>query len=521
MGFFSSLFGQNKTNKDKTERNQIVASIMAQTAGEFSGKQQISPLLATLGSTGNYGLKVEVLNNLYDAGRSDWADALLLEISNDPALPPALLKAFVIDVFLAEGRLDEFIEPARKVLADFPSETDLALALGKLELKNEHYQEAVDLLTTPLESSPDSRHLFALLGEAYERLGKDEEALIHVRASLELYEEAFKLQTIISDELQAEEFEYGRLYRMLEDIALRHLGPEKKSTAFETLRYNPEEIGLRKEADRIAQMRVEFKPRRMAISNLADLERLESEPGSNLGGESEAAFLLGSRELRLRNFSNAIEFFRKALQLDMDAHGSFYGWAACGELERVPAVEEQHVAGLAKNNEQLAALFSNWKEFSNSEQRLAQLCTAPVATLLPRLGESGSSISVHPLDVRLRDLYPEPKELNFEPTMKSPATADAFSTSTQANLRIDAFLLINQKRVPLAYHLGHLVWNVLNDAEKATLQTTFTDWSKSAPAEAKANVPTPREYLCFSLMCAVQKALLGTSASENVSVPAF
>ncbi|MGF1572900.1 MAG: hypothetical protein ACFCU1_07495 [Sumerlaeia bacterium] len=508
MGLFSSLFGKNKTTKEKAQRTQIVTHILAQTKSPFTSAEQLTPLLSTLGNTGNYGLKVEVLNQLYDEGRADWADSLLREIAKDPDLPPALLKAFVVDVFLAENRLDEFREQALKVLKDFPSETDLALALGKLELSANRHQIAVDLLTDPLESSPDSRHLFALVGEAYEGLGQLEEALIHVRAALELYEEAFKLQMIVSDELQAEEFEYGRLYRMLEDIAIRHLGPEKKDSAFESLRYSPEEIGLRKEADRVAQMRVEFKPRRKLISNLAELDELQEKLGVNLGGESEAAFVLGSRELRRRNFTEAIGFFRKALELDLDSHGSYYGWAACGDLERVPVVEESHLVGLDSIPPLLAPLFTTWENFTEAEQRLATLAAAPLAPMLPRMLENGCSVTVHPLDVRLRDVHPEPRELNFEPSLKHPATADAFCTAKEANLRIDAFLHVSQKRVPLAYHLGHLAWNILTADEKARVETVFADWCKTVLLEVRKNVPTAHEYLCFALVCKVQAALI-------------
>lgn len=520
MGFFSSLFGQSKTGASKAQRTQVVASIMAKTNTYYTSEEQLAPLLQELGA-GNYGLKVDVLNRLYEEERTLWADALLKKIAEDPAVPNALLKAFVVDVFLAENRLHEFLEPARKVLKEFPSETDLALALGKLELKDKHYQEAVDLMTVPLECSPDSRHLFGLLGEAYNALGKDEEALIHVRASLELYEEAFKIQSIVTDELQAEEFEYTRLYHLLEDIAQRHLGGEKKAKAFESLRYSPEEIGLRKEADRIALMRVEFKPKRLTISDLDELEKLQSQLSDNRESESEAAFLRGSKDLRLRKFPEAIVHFRKALELDMEAHGSYYGWSACGELERVPQVEVAHVANLKGEEHVFASLYSNWTQFSPEEKRLAILSVGPIINLAPQFKQNGSTVSVHPLDVRLKDLYPEPKELNFEPTLKTVAAADAFSDATKANLRIDAFLQVSQKRAPLAYHLGQLAWNVLSSEQRSVVESDFQQWNKTATASVKKNVPTAREFLCFTLVCAVQKALLGSSADDGVVVPGF
>ncbi|MDX1973786.1 MAG: tetratricopeptide repeat protein [Candidatus Sumerlaeia bacterium] len=521
MGLFSSLFGSSKQSKIEAERQRVVESLFGQTSGAYTGEGQLQPFLQQLGSTGNYVTKVELLNKLYEAGRSPWADALLRTFAKDPEIPNTLLRAFVLDVFLAENRLEEFLDPARKILRDYPSETDLALALGRIEVSSKRYAEAISLLELPLESAPDSRHLFALIGEAHAGLQQDEEALIHLRASLELYEEAFKLQAIISDELQQEEYEYGRLYGLLEVVALRHLGAEKKAEAFATLKYNPEDIGLRKEADRLALLRVEFKPRRMAISNLAELERLQKTMGDGLGGEPQAAFLLGSRALRQRNFPEAITHFRKALELDMESHGAYYGWAACAELERVPLIPENLIAPLNPAEEQAyEQLFADWANLQENEKHLIQLSANPLRPFLPLLVEASAKVYLHPLDVRLRDVFADVQELSFEPQLRNPAVADAFTAKGKTHLRIDAFLLVSQKRAPLAYHLGQLSWNVLTPEDRAPLDEAFHAWEKGTPnAELKKVINNTREYWCHALVAAVQRTLLGQTTDETLVLP--
>jgi hypothetical protein len=136
------------------------------------------------------------------------------------------------------------------------------------------------------------------------------------------------------------------------------------------------------------------------------------------------------------------------------------------------------------------------------------------------LVEASAKVYLHPLDVRLRDVYADVQELSFEPQHRNHAVADAFTTKSKTHLRIDAFLLITQKRAPLAYHLGQLSWNVLTPEDRAPLDEAFHAWEKGTPnPELKKVINNTREYWCHALVAAVQRTLLGQTTDETLVLP--
>lgn len=514
MGLFSSIFGKSKASQSEASRTVVLDQVLSATKSQYTGEEDLKKVLELLGTEKNYRLKVDAFNRLVDEGRSEWAEALATAFAKQDDFPVSILRAIAVQYYLEEDCIEKFLEPSRRVLKEFPSETDLACAVGRAQMKLGNYKQGVSDLRSSLESAPESQHIFGIIGELMAEDGNDEDAIVHLRTALEIYQEAFKLQSIVTDELQEEEFEFTRLYGLLEEVARRHYGDGDMQQAFETITITAEDIGVRREGDRLAGMRVEFKPRRMEISSVSELEELQKNLGNDLGGEPEAAFLLGSMELRQRDFDASTKWFRKALQLDIESHGAYYGWAASGELQRVPDLDLSKVPAIS-NESALQEIVKCWDVLLESERSLLKIAFKPVEKFLDRLLEKGTELHILPLDVRLRDVFDSPQSLRFDRTSKNPPTADAYSKEFAAYLRIDAFMLVTPKRAPLGYQIGHLVWDVLNEEERASVRKIYND----KKSEVSVPVRGAEEYLAIAIEIALQNGMGVQSVLGKVELP--
>lgn len=504
MGLFSSLFGSKKKSSAGPTFNKAQLLNIAQNP--ISKDEDAEQILDLVGRVKNFNNKVEAFNILVEEGRKEWAEAYARVLAGLEDTPPMILKALTVQHFLEENKVEEYFEPARIALDEFPSETDLAIAIGRIHCERGDYETALKDLKDPLESAPDSRHLFALVGEVYRGMEKHEEAMIHLRTSLELYCEAFKLQTIITNELQEEEFEFTRIYGLLDEEAIALCGKDEKQKAFETLTVTPEEIGVRREGDRMALMRVEYKPRMLELQSIEDIAKREEELNPE---KSEKHLLKGTIALRQGEYQKAIDAFRRALELDLENHGAYFGWASAGELQRSSKVDEASRPDLS--DEETAALekiFEDWSALSDKEKKHAALCASPIKNLLNQMAGDGAKVYIHPIDVRLKDVFPEPKEMAFEKVIKNPAAADGFTTEKESHLRLDVFLGHDRKRIALAYHLGLLAYKALSDQKK--VESAFR-----ADKQAHKLAKDAAGYFASAVQISVQKQLFESTELEH------
>ncbi len=517
MGLLSKLFG--KKEKTDSAREGILAKVKETTAKPMNCEGCYVRLEECFPDANDFDLKLDVVNMLYEMDRDDWAETLALKISHDEQCPLNILVGFVKH-FNAANETQKVVEPTARYINERPSDTDMAIKLGRYLLGQKEYERCLDDLERAFESSPESIALYGIFGEAFLRLKQWEDAVNHLRTACELYEEAFRLHQIAPDDLHNEQLEYSRLYAMLEDAAIHHYGPEGKDEAFENIEMEPSGFGLEKEAEHLAVSRVEYKPRRLSI---APLDELEAQSKELVGDEfllAESKFLLGSKALRENNISAAMQAFRAALELDIESYGAYFGWAACNILERFePLPDESAVIPWSEEETaQLAKVCPMWEALTRSEQRAVRGAFEPVRGFLPRLVEAGAKNCVHPLDVRLTDLYPERVEIRFEPDGRPPQALPAFAAKLSTHTRVDEFLKVSAQQFTFARQVGYLVHDTVEalDAEKfKQLQQLVRDVRAKLPAVQTHHLANASELMAAACESAALLGIFGDEAKSE------
>src|SRR5690606_36642051 len=98
---------------------------------------------------------------------------------------------------------------------------------------------------------------------------------------------------------------------------------------------------------------------------------------------------------------------------------------------------------------------------TGGERKIVLAACAPIAAHLRAMAEQNARVTIHPLDVRLRDLYPQRTEMRFDSEGKSPQAAAAFASKFKAHIRLDEFLHVRPEHFTFARMLGYLLSDTL------------------------------------------------------------
>ena len=463
MGLFSRLFGGK--SKEEEEREKLLEQVKELTAGQYEGEASLKALDGALPDASDMDLKLEVINMLFELERDDWAEGVAKTTVHDSGCPLPMLKG-LLRHYLNCGRLEEVIGPVKRLLEERPSEREIAIALGRFRLGRQEYEAAIKEMADPLKAAPDSMFLFAILGECHFRLEDHESAVTHLRASCELYEQAFRRGEILAEEVQAEQLEFSRLYGMLEDAARHHLGAEHVAEAFDTIHMEPSGFGIQKEAERLAADRKDYKPISLELLNQERLEEESKKAEVELDSAAITRMLVGEKALRELDFTNAMRLFRESLELDGRCFGSYFGWAASEMIQRIPDYPD------ALPPEPEEALWKTWEPLCPDvaamtalERRILRAAIEPVANFHQQMIHQGAKALVHHLDVRLSDIYPKPVEARFEFDGTNPKAVGAFATKLQSHTRLDEFLAVQPEHFRFARQFGYLIADALTPRE--------------------------------------------------------
>lgn len=468
MGLLARLFG-GKPKEDPARRAVLDRVRTLAQSRAFSGGDDLTALRECFPDPADFDLKLDAVNNLFELDRTEWAAALALEIAHDEKCPLTMLKGLVRH-FVEAGHVERVLEPLEWLVDERPSETEMALELGRHLLRAGEHARCLEDLAPAMNSATESRHLFALAGECHLRLKQWEDAVIHLRTACELYERAFRLHQVLPDDMTNEQFEYTRLYGMLEDAAREHLGPEKMAEAFETITMEPSSFGLMKEAEQLAATRIEYKPASTALLSVGDLAAQCRAMDGDAEKEPLCKYYEGMRALREQQYVDAMARFREAVELDLEAFGAYFGWAACENLQRGEPLPE--VAALPPAEmEALEKVVPDWHAMTAAERRIALAALGPIAGFLPAMAKEGATMTVHPLDVRLRDLYADRVEMRFGAEDRGPQAQSAFAAKKRAHVRLDEFLHVRPEHFTFARMAGYLVADVVEARGGKTAQS--------------------------------------------------
>jgi tetratricopeptide (TPR) repeat protein len=466
MGLLDKLLGRSK-NREVQARAAVLDAVRATTAEPMRCAGCLERLRQTVPAGADFDLRLEVVNRLFELDRMDWAEAYALELTSDPACPLPVLKGLARH-FIAAGRVEKVEGPIERLIVERPTETEFAALLGRHLVRGKQYERALDLLREPLDSAPDARHLYAIVGECHLRLGRHEDALGHLRTACELFEDAFRLRQVVPDELNAEQLEYTRLYALLEEAARTVLGPEKAAEAFEGLRMQPSGLGLVQEADKIAAERIDYRPPRLTLPSLDEAGDAMEAADDDLGAAPRARHLRGVLALRTGQVEEALAHFRQAVELDLELYAAYYGWAACDRLLRLEPFPE--VADEFDKPAALHAVFPDLANMAPIERHRVHAAARPVMAFLPTLAELGHTCTVHPMDVRLTDLYPQRVPMRFEAGDRPLPAVGTFASKGKAHTRLDEFLVAQPEQFAFARNLGYLVADALEAKGGAPLE---------------------------------------------------
>jgi tetratricopeptide (TPR) repeat protein len=485
MGLLSKLFGK-KPDPAAARREEVLAAVRDATEAPMHCENCLKRVLNCFNETDEQDLRLDAINLLFELDRNDYAEAMAAGLAGDPQCHEAILKG-LLRHFAHSGQAGRVLEPLRGHLRKHPSDTDLAVAGARWLAREKRWAEAREFAAGPLAVSPESMHLYGIVGEAALREGDKEEALIHLRPACELYERAFRTGNIGPDEINEEQLEFSRLFSLLEDTAREVLG-EKWEEAFENVTMQPSSFGIAREAERLAVERKEYRPHCLS---LMCVDEMQEEAGADLDEELDATprrqFLLGGKALREGATDEAIRHYREELEYDMDAYGAYLGWAAADKLSRLeplpeqPSIDDWAEAQLAA----FSAIVRDQDAMTARESNVAMAALAPFRGWLPLLAEAECSLHVHPLDVRLGDLYPERVETRFENDGRPPQAMGVFATKKRGHARIDEFLAVTPEQFPFARLVGYMLLDAF--AEKAT---ALHERLKACHAKAKGRVPS-------------------------------
>ncbi len=466
MSLLSKLFGRSKSS-DGGDRARALDRVREATGVSFGGADSLAVLAECLVPADDYDLKLEAVNKLYDMDRVDWADAFAVSLVEDRSCPPAVTKG-ILKHFLAGNRIDEVADPARRFLVTHPSETEMAIAAARCFASRKDWSACLEIVQPALSHDPDAMRLYALAGECHAREKRWEDAVNHLRPACEMFEQAFRLHQIPPDSLHVEQLEFSRLYSLLEDAARRHHGDEGMSAAFENIHMTPSGFGLQKEAEHLAATRVEYKPPRTTISAIEELTRLAEQAGQSPDRVAEMRYLLGARDLRQQRYDDAMKNFREALELDLENFGAYFGWAACNTLTTGDPLPQSDGDSTVAPPTTLAyeKIVKVWDAMTLHEKRLIKAAFKPVERWLQTMADAGSKLTVHPLDVRLRDIFPVPVEIRYEDEGQSPQSVSSFAAKRDAHIRIDEFLAVTPQQFVSARLVGYLLADAWRDSEK-------------------------------------------------------
>jgi len=513
MGLLSKLFGKKDTAQGEAAR--IADRVREASASAFGGEVSLAKIDACLPDAGNYDAKLEALNKLYELDRLDWADAFAKRLVADPKCPQAIAKG-ILKHFVSTKRIAEIEEPLRAFAKARPTETEMAVAIGVRLAATKRWADCLDAIGPALAHNPDSMRLYAIAGECHAREKRWEDAVNHLRTACEMYEQAFRRHQITADNLHAEQLEYSRVYAMLEDAARRHYGEEGAQAAFEGIHMAPSSFGLEKEAEQLAAMRVEYRPKHLHLLPLDELGRIAEEAGATKDREWEMRSLLALKALRERRFDDAMELFRDSLELDLDNFAAYYGWAACNTLAAVDQIPAS--AGDAIHDASAERLCTVWNAMTPNERAVLKAALAPVAARVPLLLESGARIAVHPLDVRLRDVFPAPVELRFENDGRSPQAIPAFAARLEGHVRIDEFLATTPQQFAAARVVGYLLADAIREKDKAALaqaEKLVAAARSRVPAEQSRTLGNVDEFLAATCEAMALAAAFGDAAQSD------
>lgn len=513
MGLLSKLFGR-KNDDGQAALARAIDRAREASSGAFEGDASLAKLDACFPDAANYEARLEVLNKLYELDRLDWADGFAKKLAHDPKCPQAITKG-ILKHFVAARRIAEIEAPLAAFVKARPTETELAVAIGARLIAAKRHEDCLDAIRPALAHNPDSMKLYAIAGECHAREKRWEDALNHLRTACEMYEQAFRRHQIPPDNLHGEQLEYSRLYAMLQEAARRHLGEEGMAAAFEGIHMAPSSFGLEREAEQLAATRVEYRPKHLAILPLGDIERLAAEAGARKEGEAEMRSLLALKALRERRFDAAMDLFRESLELDLDNFGAYFGWAACNTLanaETLPADDGR------PDDATCERLCSVWNAMAPNERRVLRAALAPVAARLSLLAEAGARIAVHPLDVRLKDIFPAPVELRFENDGRPPQAIPAFAAKLEGHVRIDDFLAVTPQQFSAARVVGYLLADALREkdkAEYARAERLVAAAKSLVPAEQARTLGNVDELLAAACEAAALADLFGDAAQND------
>ncbi|MDK2970695.1 MAG: hypothetical protein PWP23_450 [Candidatus Sumerlaeota bacterium] len=469
MGLLSKLFGSKAKNREMQVRGAVLDDVRSITAEPMKCEGCLAKLKDAFPPETGYDLRLEAVNRLFDLERNDWAEALALDMALDPKCPLPIMKGLARH-FIELDRIGEVEEAVRRLVLTKPSETEFAVLLARHYLRHRKFDEVLEDIQPALDIAPDARHLYAVIGEAHSRLKRHEEAMVHLRTACELYEEAFRLRQVLPDEMNAEQLEYSRLYAMLEDAARVHLGEEHMADAFEGLALQPSSFGLQNEAGKIAAERIDYKPPSLELHSLEEVDALIEACGDDPEKAGHLRMLKGKKALRDGRFEDAMALFRESLELDLELYASYFGWAACDALLRLDEFPAPKEGFPEASRGDLEKVCPDLPKMTAREVRIVEAAAAPIARFLPQLAALDFTCRVHPLDVRLTDIYPERVQMRFEMDNKPPAAVSSFAAKGKAHTRLDEFLLVRPEQFTFARELGFLVSDALLEQGGANLE---------------------------------------------------
>lgn len=464
MGLLDKLFGKKK---DDGGRAALLDAVRSATAQPMKCGGCLSRLMEALPPDAGAEAKLDAINALFEMDRNDWAEALAVHLAHESDCPLGILKGLARH-FIETGQSDRVLDPVARLLRERPSETELAVLHGRSLLRAKEDERILVDLRPPFDNAPDSRHLYGILGQAAWRLGRGRDALTFVRTACELYEQAFRLRQVLPDDMNTEQLDYAYLHGLVGEIARDQLGPTGEQEVYESLTLDPSSFGMVHEAEELAASRIDYKPPRLELESIEELDARIAALGDGLGEDALASLLRGERAFREGDLEEALARFRETLELDLECYAAYYGWAACDALLRREPQEPPKWSAPAE----LDRVLPDHAKMTAHERVVVARAAERLGSAIPRMATAGTEVRVHPLDVRLKDLYPERTEMRFDLAGRSPQAVALFAPKKRAHVRLDAFLLAQPGSFPLARALGYALADAIleekgPDAEEA------------------------------------------------------
>lgn len=487
MGLFAKLFGK-KDEKGPDRREEVLAAVREASSAPMHCGKCLERVLKCFEGRDDQELRVEAINMLFELERNDYAEAMAAGLANDPECHPAVLRG-LLRHFIDSKQFGRIEAPLADFIRRNPSETDAASAYGRWLVVERRFEDARSIARDPLDVAPESTELFGVIGEASFRLGDMDDALAHLQPACEMYERAFRTNSIPPDDINTEQLEFARLYGLLEEAAKASLG-DQWAEAFENITMQPNSFGIAREAERLAAERREYRPHCLSLMCLAEMQSLaEGKPAAD-GDELEAnprrLFLLGSKALREGRHDDAIRLYREHLELDLEAYGAYLGWAAADHLARAPRPAAKPQPAWSANEESaLAAVVLDLDAMTDAEKSIARASLGPLRQWLPAAAAAGATLQVHPLDVRLGDLYPERVEMRLPQDGRPPQAAPAFAARKRGHVRIDELLSASAESDAFARVFGYLVFDLVD--EDPAMKEVWRGIQKAVRARASSD----------------------------------